>query len=211
MKSLNPNRIITHHELIKLDSENDYHSWRHCYNAFADINRDETFLALHLGFYLASWGMYRGSAAIANKDYTIHIGAVQIVKQFYALRCDENNEVDAKNIPELLKLCKYMTKGEMIQRKPTDTLISKIIIGTLGCSPAFDRYFNEGVKNEGFSFTKISKKSFEELFLFKEKYESDLLKLQKQLLIMDGYHYPILKIIDKYYWHEGFYHLNYKV
>jgi len=45
---------------------------------------------------------------------------------------------------ELLKAhytTNYMTKNVLVPRKPTHTLISKIIIGTLGCIPAFDRYF----------------------------------------------------------------------
>lgn len=156
MKTLNPDKILKHRELIKRDTNNDYHSWRHCYKAFSNINEDETLLALHLGFYLASWGMYRGSTAISHKDYTIHIGAVSLIKQFYFLRCDENREVHKNDIPEILNLCKalrhhyagfdYMIKGVMTKRKPTDTLISKIIIGTLGCSPAFDRYFNDWCK-----------------------------------------------------------------
>lgn len=214
MKELNPNKIINHHKLINEDPENGYHSWRHCYNAFGNINQDETLLALHLGFYLASWGMYRGSAPISNKDYTIHIGAVKIIKEFYVLRCNENNEIGKKDIPELLMLCKalrdhyssfeYMIKGEMIKRKPTDTLISKIIIGTLGCSPAFDRYFNEGVKEKGYKFYKISQNSFGALIDFSIKHQLALKSLQKELYKLDHFHYPLLKIIDKYFWHEGF-------
>lgn len=40
-------------------------------------------------------------------------------------------------------------------KKPTETLISKILLGTLCCAPAYDRYFREklklkGIKNSGF-------------------------------------------------------------
>lgn len=58
-------------ETIK-DSHGRYLSWCHCYNAFKEnrSNRDEKtvdYLALHLAFYLASWGMYRGSSFLLQK------------------------------------------------------------------------------------------------------------------------------------------------
>jgi hypothetical protein len=37
--------------------------------------------SLHIRFYLASWGMYRGSAKIRNYDYKIHVEAAQIIVQ----------------------------------------------------------------------------------------------------------------------------------
>ena len=40
-------------------------SWEHCYRVFRDARTDPSpdydYLSLHLAFYLASWGMYRGS------------------------------------------------------------------------------------------------------------------------------------------------------
>ena len=35
-----------------------YNSWNHCFEAFGTL-KDTKLLSLHLGFYLASWGMYR--------------------------------------------------------------------------------------------------------------------------------------------------------
>jgi hypothetical protein len=144
-----------------------------------------------LGFYLASWGMYRGSVAIFQKDYTIHIKAVQIIKKYYKLRCNATNEVSETNLDKIVKLnselfnhynsYKYMVNEELIVRKPTDTLISKIVIGTLGCSPAFDRYFNDGVKASGYKFYKMKEKSYKELFQFVENHKSELIKLQQEL------------------------------
>ena len=70
-------------ETIK-DSHGRYLSWCHCYNAFKDNrnNMDEKtvdYLALHLAFYLASWGMYRGSSFLLQKDYKVHIPIVEII------------------------------------------------------------------------------------------------------------------------------------
>ncbi|MFD2907192.1 hypothetical protein ACFSX9_00445 [Flavobacterium ardleyense] len=212
--NFSPNSTLSFHNYIKTDYNNRFNSWKNCYEAFADINQDENVLALHLGFYLASWGMYRGSAAIFQKDYTIHIKAVQIIKDFYDLRCDTILEVTSLDISRIIYLTKalykhynslqYMMKEELVDRKPTDTLISKIIIGTLGCSPAFDRYYNNGVKANGFTFNKMNEKSYKELFQFVEDNKADLIKLQQELYKIDTIHYPLLKVVDMYFWHEGY-------
>ena len=65
-----------------------YRSWEHCNNVFnekhdklielrkkgSDLSdEDYDYLALHLSFYLASWGMYRGSSLLLSTDYKIHV------------------------------------------------------------------------------------------------------------------------------------------
>ncbi len=159
--------------------------------------------------------MYRGSAALLQKSYKIHLGAIKIIRKFYHLRCDINFEVSLLQKKDILELHKQLfnhynfytyfdNKNELKERKPTDTLISKIILGTLGCCPAFDRYFNLGVNGSGFSFTKFNTKSFDEVFGFVENYKCELLKLQSELKISQGFHYPLLKLVDIYFWHEGY-------
>ena len=62
---------------ITSNARNSYHSWEHCYNFFATRPTNFDLASLHLGFYLASWGMYRGSAAIRNFDHLIHRPAAE--------------------------------------------------------------------------------------------------------------------------------------
>jgi len=68
--------------------QNDrYQSWEHCYMAFHEAfenkkagKQDEVDidkLCLHLAFYLASWGMYRGSSFLFRCDYKVHEEVVQ--------------------------------------------------------------------------------------------------------------------------------------
>src|SRR5690606_25210311 len=119
--------------------------------------------------------MYRGSAALLQKSYKVHLGAITIIRNFYHLRCDELNEVSIAQKKDVLELNKQLfkhynsftyfdNKNKPKSRKPTDALISKIILGTLGCCPAFDRYFNTGVKSHSFSFTTFNDKSFDQIF-----------------------------------------------
>ena len=61
-----------------------YKSWEWCHQAFIDKKDDISeenieFLSLHLAFYLASWGMYRGSSFLLQKDYRIHIPIIKEV------------------------------------------------------------------------------------------------------------------------------------
>lgn len=50
-------------------------SWEHCYRVYRDARTDPSpdydYLSLHLAFYLASWGMYRGSCFLLQKDYKV--------------------------------------------------------------------------------------------------------------------------------------------
>ena len=55
---------------------NRYKSWERCRKAFInrDINNpDYENLALNLAWYLASWGMLRGSSFLLQCDYSVHI------------------------------------------------------------------------------------------------------------------------------------------
>ena len=60
----------------KREQNGRYLSWEHCHKAFSQARGhsacDTDYLSLHLAFYLASWGMYRGSSFLLSKDYLIH-------------------------------------------------------------------------------------------------------------------------------------------
>tara|TARA_R110002033_G_scaffold36472_1_gene74981 strand:- start:806 stop:1423 length:618 start_codon:yes stop_codon:yes gene_type:complete len=193
-------RIIQQYIVNNNDKFQRYNSWNHCFKAFAEL-KDEKLLSLHLGFYLASWGMYRGSSKLLERDYLVHAEAIIIIKKYWYLRCGPDNEVSSINVESILKLIEelsfyYKTKHDVT---PTDTLISKIILGTLGCLPAFDRFFIDGVKEKEYSFTSLKKKSLEGLFYFFEANQLELKNIQKQ-----HPHYPIMKIVDMYFWQIGF-------
>jgi hypothetical protein len=51
------------------------------------VAADRDHAALQLGFYLASWGMYRGSGFLLQHAYTIHLGVIDqlVAPQFSVL------------------------------------------------------------------------------------------------------------------------------
>jgi hypothetical protein len=202
------------------DASNRSHSWRHCYQAFCE-KKDENVLSLHLGFYLASWGMYRGSSGLLQKDYTVHHGAVEIMRKadYADLHFTRENRIDLskeeeliskllmlkKELEEYYERIEYYKDGEKQPKKvtATETLISKIMLGSLGCVPAYDRFFIDGLRAEGIKGLSFSKKSLQSLFQFIRIHENVLREIQTNLYEKDKVHYPIMKLVDMYFWMCG--------
>ena len=67
----------TFYNQLKADQNGRYRSWEHCYKCFHDArndsNADYDYLSLQLAFYLASWGMYRGSSFLLESNKNIHL------------------------------------------------------------------------------------------------------------------------------------------
>ena len=198
-----------------------YLSWEHCYNVFAPYigkaptNKDADYLALHLGFYLASWGMYRASSFLFYRDYRVHIPVVkEILKPDYALlrniKCakylsNEDNcfstlyELSAQitDIYEPVRESYYKEKGK---REPnrfiSETLITKVLMGVLGCTPAYDQYFILGLKEIIKAKEYGLPQSMIELTEFYQAHECEFEDLRAYVGELTGMEYTQMKIID---------------
>ena len=198
------------------DVQHRYRSWDHCFLAFSNNRQNLDVLALHLGFYLASWGMYRGSGGLLQKNHLVHEGAVKILlsDQFKTLKCNYQREVDEKSIQSILKLKKTLSdhyKGIHFTKKDkqqpisdTDTLLSKILLGTFACVPAYDRYLIAGIKIQGFKSCSFDEFSLHEIIQFIEVNKQQINYCQKTISDKMGLHYPVMKIVDMYFWQTGF-------
>src|SRR6266478_3447543 len=91
---------------------NRYRSWEHCYRYFhrstpEAIALDRDHAALQLGFYLASWGMYRGSGFLLQHAYTVHLGVIdQLLAPRFAILWGQEigaNDRDSKFVPIILE------------------------------------------------------------------------------------------------------------
>jgi hypothetical protein len=201
---------------IMTDEFHRFTSWDNCHQAFSASQQTEIH-SLELAFYLASWGMYRGSSGLLQKNHLIHRGAVDILfsHESQKLKCNSKNDVVRSNIPDILnlkiKLANhyrniYFTKGEEKPKSisPTDTLLSKILLGTLGCVPAFDRYFIDGLKEIKIQNKVFDDASLDELFDFVEENRTEIKDAQKLILTKINKFYPIMKILDMYFWQIGY-------
>ena len=207
-------------KIIEDTVENErYKSWNFCYSFFQNNIIDKKFddktkdhAALMLGFYLASWGMYRGSSRLLLKhSYDIHLEAIDIIN---------DNRDNIKNCYN--KLNNYYKHKKV---SPTDTLITKIMLGTLGNVPAYDRLFKVGIKliNQAYGIKLSQTFSVENLEKISEFFTNrNTTALQEQNSeavniiknVNDYYNpkffstqltekYPKAKEIDIYFWNIG--------
>ena len=83
------------------------------------------------------------------------------------------------------------------------TLITKILMGTIGCVPAYDRYFIAGIKNQKVATGSYNIKSILQLADFYERNESRLEPVRENMKVYD-LPYPQMKMIDMGFWQIGF-------
>lgn len=197
-----------------------YRSWEHCYRYFHDTpanviaaNRDQA--ALQLGFYLASWGMYRGSSFLLQYAYTVHRGVVDVFvnAKFRALKDEGFGTiyVDAM-VPLILQAAEVLRDGYgsfsglFDSRKASDTLVTKVLLGTFGCLPACDRYFINGWRSTGRSYSCLNSRFIERVLRFCRDNLAELREEQNQIARQepDGVRYPLMKLVDMYFWQIGF-------
>lgn len=204
------NIVMEFYDKIIDDKNHRFKSWEHCYNYFNKNSIEIDLACLHLSFYLASWGMYRGSSFLLQKDYKIHKTAVcEILKSEYdvlrgiELQCFSNEKIDIlfglKNrLNEIYQPIKQSIDTRSNDRDITDTLITKILLGTLGCIPAYDRFFIIGIRQvASLPYSTINKENFTELLVWCKKNQDEIQKVSEKIK------YPPMKIADMYFWSMG--------
>lgn len=143
-----------------------YTSFDYCYGYFYRRHKDAKYFALkqnieksclHLSFYLASWGMYRGSTKLLQTSFKVY---EPLIKGVIAKQGREAWEIDVgnyeENIGRLVKLYDSISKvlNKILNEDPSETLITKIMLGIFGCVPAFDTNVQKGLKRAGESYHK---------------------------------------------------------
>jgi hypothetical protein len=98
---------------------------------------------LHLGFFLASWGMFRGSSRLLKRSARYYAPVVDTIASIDS----EAWEIDAHaynndSIDHLVDVASRLRAA--LPGGASDTLVTKIMLGVFGCVPAFDLYFKRG-------------------------------------------------------------------
>jgi hypothetical protein len=132
-----------------------YSSFDYCFNYFqafrdsgntaAVANPENTQSScLQLGFYLASWGMLRGSSDLLQRSARHLVPVVQAIANMdtglWEIDAPEYTEA---NIERLLEQAWILRRanGSM-----SDTLVTKVMLGVFGSVPAFDTNVSRGFK-----------------------------------------------------------------
>ena len=195
-------------------------SWEHCYRVFRDARTapspDYDYLSLHLAFYLASWGMYRGSCFILQKDYKVHTPVVEeILKPEYdclfGLACADLRDDDVRKqytnlyiyIDGYFDPIRNEVAGRVVENRVSPVLITKILMGTLGCVPAYDRFFVDGIKKHKVTTQEYSLESVRKLAKFYEAH-NDRLEEARRGMRTEDLVYPQMKLLDMGFWQIGF-------
>ena len=195
-------------------------SWEHCYRVFRDARTDPSpdydYLSLHLAFYLASWGMYRGSSFLLQKDYKALVPIVEeILKPEYdclfGVACEGLRESEVQDRLEKLRdyIADYFgpirdeVAGREVAFSVSPVLVTKILMGTLGCVPAYDRFFQDGVATYKVTTREYSLESVRRLVDFYEEH-NDCLEEVRRGFEGGGLVYPQMKLLDMGFWQVGF-------
>lgn len=202
-----------------------YKSWYYCHKAFKEamVNKengekiDIDYLCFQLSTYLASWGMYRNSFLLW-RDYKVHFEVIYnvILKKKYKSLWDievveYKDEENIKLLEELINdirkhyepirddVYNFLKKDIKKDNGLTDTFISKILLGTIACVPAYDRYFKTGIHCLNISGRNLITESIKKI-ADNETVEDVLEEMSKKY----SDNYPQMKLLDSCFWQLGY-------
>ena len=152
------------------NSDERYASFDFCYNYFYSFYKrnkldelaDEKNLqisCLQLGFYLASWGMMRGSSFLLEKSIKNYKNLIITISKMNPKLWEiDVDNYDEENIKLLLNCKKQIIEVLGKENKPSDILVTKIMLGVFANVPAYDGNFKKFLKKNQYcqTFNKIS-------------------------------------------------------
>lgn len=194
----------------------------------AITNADKDLLALHLATYLASWGMYRGSSFLLQVDYKVHVPVVELItekdpvvgtifkyRDLFGIEWSKLSHNEKTKNLELLfgssnaiglsdaisgyyEKIRTNVKGA-VKSEVSKTLVTKVLMGTLGCVPAYDTYFTKGIKKANIT-SNFSKKSISALINFYYTNRLAFDNARATMIIPHDKKYPEMKFLDMGFW-----------
>lgn len=152
----------------KHDQNARYASFDYSFNYFHPSNKNDLLIdmeksCLALGFYLASWGMFRGSSFILEKSSKNFVPVIESI----ASQPPSAWEIDAdnysyENIEALIQQYHSIKESLVSGNHAHLVLVTKIMLGVFASVPAFDRFFIKtfkGVFKKECGFSVLNKKS----------------------------------------------------
>jgi len=194
-----------------------YASFDYCFNyfqAFRDEDRVDDIChpkdiqqsCLQLGFYLASWGMLRGSSFLLYKSAKFYEKLLEAVvgldARVWTVDVDSYTE---ENIGLLLEAAEVIRTALGEHNRPSDTLVTKIMLGIYGNTPAFDTFFQRGL-----GVGRLNAKNLKRVAEFYRCHQAAIDRYADSICTFDfhtrkdaGRHYTKAKIVDMVIVTEG--------
>lgn len=226
-------------DLYKNDIYGEVHSYDLVHKRFVDLRYDHAaptrdYLALNLFMFLASWGMLRGSTFMLRKNYLFLLEIVDLVRKpkydylvdidVFSSTFNRVNYIDdvlelkneiirilgGKPYFVLKKENGVLEVKEKLTSKPSDTLVGKILLVTLGCLPAYDEYVKRGCRKENIVPPRISERGLNALLNYINDNSADIIAAvgNANAVVQSVYgasatYYSQMKIMDMALWAYG--------
>ena len=204
------------------DKRHRYASFDYCYNYFYRYKSEPRKLkenmvesCLYLWSYLASWGMLRGSTKLLKEcNFMCLEHVIEAISE--SKGCWDIDIEDYDNDKKRKQLIECRNKIEeglkIVGISPTETLITKIMLGVFGNIVALDTYVSKWIKKEnGKGITKVNDKLLIFLSNFYRKNRKGFKEFDRKirtLSIKEGeletnMYYTKAKLIDMYGFEKG--------
>lgn len=127
-------------------------SWDFCFNHFKSNPRptdDIQLSSLQLGYYLASWGMLRGSSYLFTRTNARHyLDAIRVIEEHNpdVNGLDAGDYADPHARRAILAAYGDLRSVLLPEGGSHTTLVSKVMMGVWGVIPSFDTYFIKGFR-----------------------------------------------------------------
>jgi hypothetical protein len=181
-------------------------SWEHCYSEFraCSSHPNETRrrrLSLYLAWYLASFGMLRGNSFLINHDHLIHGPLISklMTSTFKPLHSEDISA--EKSIALTLEAAEAIKSA--YPQKPTNMLITKILLGIFGTAPAYDYLFKRAIKKYDVCGGTFNRDSLESLWAYYNRHR-DRFEPVRESFSKDGILYTPMRVMDICLWQIGY-------
>lgn len=199
------------------NQEHRYASWDYCFSYFrgADghLTDDMEKSCTILGFYLASWGMLRGSSPLLKKSSRYYWKLIEFVNQVDS----DNPSFSSIDVPDYVDsdirkviLDRYRQVEKLLDgdsHESSLTRTTKVMLGIWGNVPAFDRNFRATLKYDlgASGYMRMTHRALRDVYNRFELVPEEKKYLQSfDYRVLNFYgeptklRYPIAKLIDMY-------------
>lgn len=201
---------------ILADATHRYSSYDYCYNYFYkndnNITHDMEKSCAILGFYLASWGMMRGSSFLLQKSYKYLQPLIDYIAQQPESVWDIDVDTYQNNYNTILNIYRKIKDLLIPMDKRHLVLVTKVMMGVFGIVPAFDEYFSKTFREISPSkskFRTFNQASLDVIHKFYLNHKAEIDELAESTFTIDfssgkqKHNYTKAKIIDMYGFNMG--------
>lgn len=186
------------------DDKSRGYAWYDLNDAFGNKSLSEDQKAKELFIYLANWGMVARGSFLMKHTWRILKPVIEILSkpEYKELRNPEIETVE-KSIDLLIELRDEIYKSLRPyhdDKTVSYTLISKILLGTLGCTIAYDRNVKIVLSATGIASKKFEPDSINSLCEYYNQNKTELETLRKKVEKMPCKKCPSFKLLDLVLW-----------